>query len=67
MKLVKKSKQTSHDHEDEEKEELCIFGVPLEVAAERQRCHDGIPLPMVVRLCVDHVEEHGLMLEGIYR
>ena len=22
---------------------------------------------MVVRLCVDHVEDHGLMLEGIYR
>ena len=28
-------------------EELCIFGVPLEVAVERQRCHDGVPLPMV--------------------
>ena len=48
-------------------EELCIFGVPLEVAVERQRCHDGISLPMVVRLCIDHVEENGLMLEGIYR
>ena len=48
-------------------EELCIFGVPLGVAVERQRCHDGVPLPMVVRLCIDYVEEHGLMLEGIYR
>ena len=48
-------------------EELCIFGVPLDVAVERQRCHDGIPLPMVVRLCVDYVEDQGLMLEGIYR
>jgi hypothetical protein len=48
-------------------EELCIFGVALGLAVERQRCHDGIALPIVVRFCVDHIEEHGLMLEGIYR
>ena len=70
LKLVKKSKQLEKvieklDHD--KSEELCIFSVPLEMAVERQRCHDGIPLPMVVRLCIDHVEQTGLMLEGIYR
>ena len=44
-----------------------IFGVPLEVAVERNRCHDGIPLPMVVRQCIDYIEENGLMMEGVYR
>ena len=69
LKLVKKSKQADKEvGESEVKgEELCIFGVPLEMAVERQRCHDGVPLPMVVRLCIDYVEENGLMLEGIYR
>ncbi len=70
LKLVKKSKHSEKEAEAEAKiksEEIAIFGVPLELAAERQKCHDGIPLPLVVRLCVDHIEEHGLMLEGIYR
>lgn len=70
LKLVKKSKDKDAEHvaaKAESGEELCIFGVPLEVAVERQRCHDGIPLPMVVRLCIDYVEDNGLMLEGIYR
>ena len=48
-------------------EDCPIFGVPLEVAVERNRCHDGIPLPMVVRQCIDYIEEHGLMMEGVYR
>ena len=68
LKLVKKSKHVEKVAEtDDKSEELCIFGVPLEMAAERQKCHDGIPLPMVIRLCIDHVEQTGLMLEGIYR
>ncbi len=37
-------------------EDCPIFGVPLEVAVERNRCHDGIPLPMVVRQCIDYIE-----------
>lgn len=44
-----------------------MFGVPLEVAVERHRSHDGVPLPVVVRQCIDFVEEQGLMQEGIYR
>jgi hypothetical protein len=41
--------------------------VPLEVAVERNRCHDGIALPMVVRQCIEYIEENGLMMEGVYR
>ena len=59
---------TSHFHSFSDPVEDCpIFGVPLEVAVERNRCHDGIPLPMVVRQCIDYIEENGLMMEGVYR
>jgi len=44
-----------------------IFGVPLAMAVERDRSHDGVLLPSVVRRCIDHVEDNGLMQEGIYR
>jgi len=36
-----------------------VFGVPLQVAIERSPCHDGIQLPIVVRECIDYVEEFG--------
>jgi RalA-binding protein 1 len=48
-------------------EESCIFGVPLEVAVERSKCHDGVKLPVVVRECIQFIEENGLNVEGIYR
>lgn len=48
-------------------EDCPVFGVPLEVACQRHKSHDGVPLPVVVRVCVDHIEEVGLMQEGIYR
>ncbi|KAK3578376.1 hypothetical protein CHS0354_025470 [Potamilus streckersoni] len=44
-----------------------IFGVPLSVAVERNRSHDGIELPAIFRECIDYIEEHGLLCEGIYR
>lgn len=44
-----------------------VFGVPLSVAVERSKCHDGIQLPALFRECVDYIEEHGLHCEGIYR
>lgn len=44
-----------------------VFGVPLAVAVERSKCHDGIELPAIFRECIDHIEEHGLQCEGIYR
>ena len=41
--------------------------MPLEVAVERHKSHDGIPLPVIVRQCIDYIEDQGLMQEGIYR
>jgi len=48
-------------------EDTPVFGIPLEKAVERSRCHDGIKLPVVVRECIDFIEQHGLKVEGIYR
>lgn len=39
-----------------------MFGVALEVAVARSRCHDGVQLPLVVRECLDFVEECGEFL-----
>ena len=36
-----------------------VFGVSLELAVLRSRCHDGIDLPVVVRNCIDYIEEFG--------
>lgn len=39
----------------------------MDLAVERSRCHDGIDLPLPVRSCLDYVECHGLMFEGVYK
>ena len=43
-----------------------VFGIPLSVAVERNKCHDGIQLPALFRECVDYIEEHGKNLLFIY-
>lgn len=48
-------------------EEQPVFGVSLHLAVERSCCHDGIELPLVVRDCIDYVEEHGMNVEGLYK
>ncbi|XP_043247809.1 ralA-binding protein 1 [Colletes gigas] len=48
-------------------EEQPVFGVSLHLAVEQSRCHDGIELPLVVRDCIDFVEEHGMNIEGLYK
>ncbi|XP_029667173.1 ralA-binding protein 1 [Formica exsecta] len=48
-------------------EEQPVFGVSLHLAIERSCCHDGIKLPLVVRDCIDYVEEHGMNVEGLYK
>ncbi|XP_076758992.1 ral interacting protein [Xylocopa sonorina] len=48
-------------------EEQPVFGVSLHLAVERSRCHDGVELPLVVRDCIDFVEEHGMNVEGLYK
>uniref|UniRef100_A0A915BG18 Rho-GAP domain-containing protein n=2 Tax=Parascaris univalens TaxID=6257 RepID=A0A915BG18_PARUN len=49
------------------KGERGVFGVPLASAVSRMPSHDGVPLPVVVRQCIDYINEHGLGIEGIYR
>nr|CAB3265417.1 ralA-binding protein 1-like [Phallusia mammillata] len=62
---------TPTDEHLEEAEEVKIvnpiFGKSLQEAVERTGYHDNIPLPAVVRECLDAVEERGLKSEGIYR
>jgi hypothetical protein len=41
-------------------DEQPVFGVPLELAVERSHCHDGVDIPVVVRDCIDYVQEHGM-------
>lgn len=48
-------------------EGLPIFGVSLDTAVERSRCHDGIDIPLPVRDCVDYIEDNGLNFEGVYK
>uniref|UniRef100_A0A1I8PVV6 Rho-GAP domain-containing protein n=1 Tax=Stomoxys calcitrans TaxID=35570 RepID=A0A1I8PVV6_STOCA len=49
--------------------ELCspVFGVSVCLATERSRCHDGLDLPLVVRDCIDYLQEYALKNEQIYR
>uniref|UniRef100_A0AC35TH54 Rho-GAP domain-containing protein n=1 Tax=Rhabditophanes sp. KR3021 TaxID=114890 RepID=A0AC35TH54_9BILA len=44
-----------------------VLGVPLSESALTNKSHDGIPVPVIVRLCIDYVDEFGLTVEGIYR
>ncbi|KAK9889301.1 hypothetical protein WA026_004582 [Henosepilachna vigintioctopunctata] len=46
---------------------LPIFGVSLDLAVERSKCHDGIDIPLPVRKCIDYLESVGLSFEGIYK
>lgn len=39
----------------------------LGLAVERSRCHDGVKIPLVVRECIDFMQEHGLQSEQIYK
>ncbi|XP_076165192.1 ral interacting protein isoform X2 [Ptiloglossa arizonensis] len=48
-------------------EEQPVFGVSLHLAVERSRCHDGVELPLVIRDCIDFVEEHGMNIEALYK
>lgn len=40
-------------------DDLPVFGVSLEMAVQRSHCHDGVDLPVVVRNCIDYIEEFG--------
>ncbi len=44
-----------------------IFGVSIGLSVQRNRCHDNVPLPLVVRDCIDYLQEHGLSSDQIYK
>ncbi|KOX72761.1 RalA-binding protein 1 [Melipona quadrifasciata] len=66
LKDRKKGKHTGEDGLDIG-EEQPVFGVSLYLAVERSRCHDGVELPLVVRDCIDFIEEHGMNVESLYK
>lgn len=37
---------------------LPVFGMSLGLAVERSKCHDGVKLPLVVRDCIDFLQEN---------
>lgn len=39
-----------------------IFGVPLEVAAERSCLPDKIPIPRIIRECIIFIEDVGELI-----
>lgn len=44
-----------------------IFGVSLGLAVVRGHCHDNVNLPLIVRDCIDYLQEYGLQSEQIYK
>nr|BAN20700.1 conserved hypothetical protein [Riptortus pedestris] len=69
LKVKSKEKKKPKHGDDilEVAEDLPIFGVPLTVAVERSKCHDGVDIPLIVRNCIDHVQETGLTAENLYK
>lgn len=64
----KKSKQSSFNDEFMELGDAQpIFGVSLGLAVVRGHCHDNVNLPLVVRDCIDYLQENGLQTEQIYK
>ncbi|XP_030373896.1 ralA-binding protein 1 [Scaptodrosophila lebanonensis] len=69
----KKEKKSKQAHQDDVSAEEAlalgypVFGVSVSLATERSRCHDGIDLPLVVRDCIDYLQEHCLKCEQIYK
>lgn len=44
-----------------------VFGVSLGLAVVRSHCHDNVNLPLIIRECIDYLQEHGLHSEQIYK
>uniref|UniRef100_A0A6P4F459 RalA-binding protein 1 n=1 Tax=Drosophila rhopaloa TaxID=1041015 RepID=A0A6P4F459_DRORH len=71
-KKDKKSKQLSQQQDEASAAEEVlalgypVFGVSVSLAIERSRCHDGVDIPLVVRDCIDYLQDH-LKCEQIYK
>ncbi|KAI3420331.1 hypothetical protein GPALN_003640 [Globodera pallida] len=46
---------------------LRVLGVPLAQAVRNNPSYDGVPVPAVVRECLDFISLYGLQVEGVYR
>lgn len=44
-----------------------MFGVSLGLAVVRSRCHDNVNLPLIIRECIDYLQDHGINSEQIYK
>lgn len=44
-----------------------VFGVSVNLSTDFSRCHDGIDIPLVVRDCIDYLQENALKSEQIYK
>ncbi|CAD5126180.1 DgyrCDS14350 [Dimorphilus gyrociliatus] len=68
-KKLKRRKRHAHnsDRKKEKESQTPMFGISLITAIERSNNYDGIHLPLIVRNCIDYIEEFGLTCEGIYR
>uniref|UniRef100_A0A1A9X219 Rho-GAP domain-containing protein n=1 Tax=Glossina brevipalpis TaxID=37001 RepID=A0A1A9X219_9MUSC len=62
-----KTKQSSITSEEALELGSPVFGVSVSLATERSRCHDGIDIPLVIRDCIDYLQEYALKSEQIYR
>lgn len=66
-KVEKKERKCKHDDCGSIAEVLPIFGVSLELAVERSRCHDGVDIPLPLRNCIDFIETYGITMENLYK
>lgn len=65
-KEKEKSKTSGTASDPNEGDLLPIFGMSLGLAVERSKCHDGVKLPLVVRDCIDFLQEN-LSSDQIYK
>ncbi|CAH1980544.1 unnamed protein product [Acanthoscelides obtectus] len=63
LKKIKQSVEETIDIADT----LPIFGVSLDLAVERSKCHDGVDIPLPIRECIDYVEAAGIYFECVYK
>lgn len=58
LKTKENSEEIQELNESQPISNFPIFGVDLAVSIERSRCHDEVELPLVVRDCIDHLQDH---------
>lgn len=61
-----KKKKISTENVDSSTDIFPVFGMSLGLAVERSKCHDGIKLPLIVRNCIDFLQEN-LTSDQIYK